>query len=286
MQSVLSQDLQAPKQLAAAKGLDKVVAARAYLLLNDLNKASELANQFPQDLAGYSAKAAVLDRCEKPEEAKKALESARQLAFAMDGDLPATKSLMSLCQKMGFKTWKSEAPVRKDLGKRPPLSKLGPLHWQPPTAPRWAANDMEGQQLRNGVAADQPQLLLFYLGADCTHCVDQLNAFAKHAADFMQAGITLQAISPQKPEAAIAVHAKCTSGKAFPFPLLSDPSLAAFKTFRAFDDFEGDALHAVVLIDSKQRLRWIEVGYQPFMDAPFLLREAKRLLALPADFDD
>lgn len=281
LHAVLTGQADAGSKLAAAKGLDKVIAARAYLLLEDQTKAVELAGQFPQDLAGSVAKAAVLDLCEKPVEAKKALESARKLAFDMDGDLPATKTLIRLSLKHGLEKWREPAPKRTDLGKRPPLRTLGPLHWAPPVAPSWTVMDKDGHEVQNGVAAGKPQLLLFYLGAECSHCVEQLNAFTKQAAAFEKAGLTVQAISPQKPVDAVKVHEKCASEGGFPFPILSDPSLAAFKAFRAFDDFESDALHAVVLIDGENRLRWIDVSYQPFMDVAFLLKEAKRLLALP-----
>lgn len=284
LHAVLTGQADARSKLAAAKGLDKVIAARAYLLLDDPTKATELAGQFPQDLAGSIAKAAVLDICDIQEDAKKALENARKLAFDMDGDLPATKTLIRLSLKYELEKWREAAPKRTDLGKRPALRTLGPLHWTPSSAPAWTVSDKDGHEVQNGVAAGQPQLLLFYLGAECTHCMEQLNAFTKQAEAFAKAGIVMQAISPQKPEAAVKVHEKCTSEGGFPFPILSDPTLAAFKAFRAFDDFEGDALHAVVLIDDKNRIRWIDVSYQPFMDGAFLLKEAKRLLALPESF--
>jgi len=284
LHAVLTNAADATKQLAVAKSLDKVIAARAYLLLDDPTKAIELANQFPQDLAGSVAKAAVLDLCEKTEDSKKALEIARKLAFDMDGDLPATQTLIRLSVKHDLVKWREPAPKRDDLGERPALRTLGPLHWQPPAAPKWVVNDMDGREVRNGIAAGKPQLLLFYLGAECSHCMEQLNAFAKQAAAFEKAGIAVQAISPQQPADAVKAHDKCTSEGGFPFPLLSDPTLTAFKSLRAFDDFEGDALHATVLVDGENRIRWIDVSYQPFMDAPFLLREAKRLLKLAADF--
>jgi peroxiredoxin len=283
LHAVLTTPAEAGPKLAAAKDLDKVVAARAYLLLDDTSKAAELANQLPQDLAGALAKAAVLDSCGKAEDAKKALESARKLAFDMDGDLPATQTLVRLSAKHQLKGWREPAPKRDDLGQRPKLRTLGPVHWHPPTAPAWAVSDLDGHEVSHTAAAGKPQLLLFYLGAECSHCMDQLNAFAKQAAGFDQAGISLQAISPQKPADAVKAHDRCTSEGGFPFALLSDPTLAAFKSLRAFDDFEGEALHATVLIDGQNRLRWIDVSYQPFMDAAFLLKEAKRLLALPAE---
>jgi hypothetical protein len=33
-------------------------------------------------------------------------------------------------------------------------------------------------------------------------------------------------------------------------------------------------------VDGEGRIRWQDIGHEPFMDADFLLREAKRLLRL------
>jgi hypothetical protein len=65
--------------------------------------------------------------------------------------------------------------------------------------------------------------------------------------------------------------------------VLCDPSLTAFKIFRAYDDFEEEALHAAVFIDAKGNLRWIDVSWQPFTNTTFLLKEAKRLISLDQD---
>ena len=63
------------------------------------------------------------------------------------------------------------------------------------------------------------------------------------------------------------------------FRLASNESLDVFKQFRAYDDFEGQALHGTFLVDGKGRIRWQDISYQPFMDDEFLLEESKRLLA-------
>ena len=65
------------------------------------------------------------------------------------------------------------------------------------------------------------------------------------------------------------------------FPLTADPNLDVFKAYRAFDDFEKLPLHATILIDGKGLVRWQNISAEPFMDAQFLLDEAKRLLAMP-----
>src|SRR5205814_3600619 len=64
-----------------------------------------------------------------------------------------------------------------------------------------------------------------------------------------------------------------------PIKCLADPELTFFKKFRAYDDFENRPLHGIYLIDQSGRVRWHDVGYEPFTDAAFLLAEAKRQLA-------
>jgi alkyl hydroperoxide reductase subunit AhpC len=70
----------------------------------------------------------------------------------------------------------------------------------------------------------------------------------------------------------------------YPFPLLADPTLKIFKEYRCYDDFERMPIHGTFLIDAdkagRSRIRWQEISYEPFMDAPFLLKECKRLLSL------
>jgi hypothetical protein len=281
LESILKKAPEAAKRLSEAKDLDKTLVAKSWLLLGDLPKAIAATSNLPQDLAGLITKAEILDHCKKTAEAKKAFESAQKLAFNMDPDLPAAVTLKRLAKKFNAKSWQGSTPKRTDLGSRPPLDELGPLLWTPPIAPEWAASDLEGHPIVGGVQPGKPQLLVFYLGSDCTHCVEQLNTLSKHLNAFTAQGITVQAISPQLPPDALKVRPKLTHLKSpDQLHLLSDPHFIAFKSFRAFDDFENDALHATVLLDADNRIRWIDISYQPFMDIPFLLKESKRLLAI------
>jgi peroxiredoxin len=286
LEAVLKKAPDAAKRLGEAKDLDKVLAARCWLHLGDPTKAVETTKNFPQDLAGLVAKAAILDTCGKPDEAKKAFEAARTAAYAMDDDLPAAQTLQKLAAKFQAKSWKGTAPKRQDLGQRPPLDSLGPFLWHPPTAPSWTVTALDGTAVTGGAQPGKPQLLFFYLGSECSHCVEQLNTLSKHVDAFAAQGITLHAISPQKPDDAVKVRPKLTNLKdPAKLPLFSDPAFAAFKAFRVFDDFENEALHGVVLLDGQNHIRWIDISYQPFMDIPFLLKESKRLLALEPKAD-
>jgi peroxiredoxin len=284
LESILQKKPDAAKRLGDAKDLDKTLVAKSWLLLGDHPKAIAATSNLPQDLAGLITKADILDHCQKPVEARKAFEAAHKLAFAMDPGLLATDTLKRLAKKFNAKSWQGSAPNRTDLGPRPPLDDLGPFLWTPPTAPEWVASNLDGHPVIGGVAPGKPQLLVFYLGSECTHCVDQLNTLSKHLDAFTRQGIVVQAISPQLPSDAVKVRPKLTNLKNVnQLNLLSDPHFIAFKSFRAFDDFEDDGLHATVLLDAKNRIRWMDVSYQPFIDISFLIKESKRLLEIESE---
>ena len=98
-----------------------------------------------------------------------------------------------------------------------------------------------------------------------------------------EAGIDLVAVSTDEVAGLKETLAADQDGKApFPFPLYSDSSLAAFKAFRAHDDFEKQPLHGTYLIDHGGHIRWQEISYTPFMQPGWLLEECVRLLALEA----
>jgi len=52
-----------------------------------------------------------------------------------------------------------------------------------------------------------------------------------------------------------------------------------FKAYRCYDDFENQTLHGTFLINPEGLVLWQDISYEPFMEAEFLLKEAKRLLA-------
>ena len=123
---------------------------------------------------------------------------------------------------------------------------------------------------------------MFYLGHDCGHCVEQITAFSKAAVDFDNAGIQLVAVTLEPTQVAGKIREKLSLKKdqPLPFPILCDSSLEAFKKVRAYDDFEKETLHATLLIDPSNKLRWLDISWQPFTDANFALAESKRLLQL------
>jgi peroxiredoxin len=124
-------------------------------------------------------------------------------------------------------------------------------------------------------------LVVFYLGSGCARCIEQLNVLAPLTQDFTTAGISIVAVSRDSPDGLQRTFEKAKDAKGFPFPIVSDISLDAFKAYRAFDDFEHTPLHGLFLIDGQGQVRWQNISYQPFSNAKWLLEEARRLLSVP-----
>lgn len=70
-----------------------------------------------------------------------------------------------------------------------------------------------------------------------------------------------------------------------PFPLFSNADWSVFKEYRAFDDFENTPLHGAFLIDGNGFVLWQDIGYEPFTNVDFLLKESRRLLAATQSVD-
>ena len=270
--SLIEKATELPKPMAGSMLLDLKAKAKAVALIEKAGT----------DLIGQISRAELYAKADEPAKARKALEAVAGLAFAMDRQLPASKRLDSLAAKLNFKQpWIQPPAKRNDLGHRPPLSSLGPMHWSPPKAPRWQALTLQGKTWSSEQLDGRAHLLLFYLGSSCTHCMEQINAFAKAQEKFTKQGIDLIAITREPLSTAGQLQEKMSTRKMPNFPVLCDPSLEAFKAFRAHDDFELEALHAAVLIDAKGRLRWWDISWEPFTQTEFLSQEAARLLSLP-----
>jgi hypothetical protein len=60
-------------------------------------------------------------------------------------------------------------------------------------------------------------------------------------------------------------------------PILADPKQELFKLFQAYDDFEGQPLHGVILIDAQGNVRFERISADPFLDVEFIKTEAGRV---------
>ncbi len=276
---------EARAQLANAK-LPPERKARVLFQLGDKTDAIAAAREAVKNSEGQVLPLAVLTdllwRSGKREEAAENFKKLREISAQVDLDVNVFARLMPVARYSGFiGDWRPKLEYALDSGERPELPLLGPFRWQPYAAPAWSLPDQEGRQMWLAEFHGKPVLMLFYLGSGCSHCIEQLNIFGPATKEYAEAGISIVAVSTDSADALHKTFAKATNSEGFPFPILADPTMEAFKSYRAFDDFENIPLHGTFLIDGDGYVRWQDISYEPFLDSAWLLKEAKRLLAMP-----
>ncbi len=274
------------KSIEELKDVPRERLAQIWMRSGDTNKALEVAlesyksgtNQV-NPLANYID---LLAQAGKETEAQEKFTVLRRVASQSELDLPILKRIQPFGQRLLFsEDWREPYVQPSDVGDRPALDSLGPIHWSPSPAAEWTLRDPENKKVSLKDYRGRPVVVVFYLGAGCVHCIEQLNAFAPKIKNFSDAGISLLAISTESVPDLEKTLAKSKEGGAFPFPILSDHGLETFKSYHAYDDFENMPLHGSFLVDGRGLVRWQDISYEPFFDVDFLLHEAKRLLALP-----
>ena len=153
------------------------------------------------------------------------------------------------------------------------LQHFGPNLWEPYEAPRLDALDSKGKRVTLEEFRGKNVLLIFYLGEECPHCLEQLTQVTKNKDQFSRLDTEVLAISSDTPER----NAASLKLGALPFTLLSDSSFENARRFKSYDDFEELALHSTILIDRRGRVHWARTGGDPFTDFDFLFKELKRL---------
>jgi peroxiredoxin/tetratricopeptide (TPR) repeat protein len=157
--------------------------------------------------------------------------------------------------------------------KKVTLASFGPAAWQPYPAPTLDALDASGKRVTLPEYRGKNLLLIFYLGDECPHCLDQLKGVSKRKADFSRLNTEVLAISSDAPEE----NAGSGEVKDLGFRLLSDKDFANARRFQSYDDFENLELHSTILIDAQGRVHWARNGGDPFTDFDFLIKEITRL---------
>ena len=276
----------AKEQLAKLKDVPRDRLARMHFAVGDKGKAEAFAKEamnaaerLVQPLASY-VDFAYQNR--HFAEAFAAFFKLRELAAEADLSAPVFQRLAPVVKELELATdWRPPLSRTLDFGLRPSLDSLGPFRWQPSAAPDWTLSDGDGKSVSLRDYRGKPVVMVFYLGAGCAHCIEQLVAFAPMAEEFKAAGIALVAVSTDSVAGLHETGEKAKYNGGFPIPLVSDHTLATFKAYRAHDDFEAKPLHGTFFIDGDGLIRWQDISYQPFMETKFLLTEAKRLLGLP-----
>ncbi len=286
--ATIRKDVETLKRQGDVAKLDRVIQAQWLADAGDVAGAVKIAEKAVKDDTSQVRPLAVLVdllwRKGDKGEAKKQFQKLRKIAAVADLDTPMLAKLAPVAKAAGIEgDWRIAAKPADDLGDRPPLDELGPFRWQPYTAPSWGAQTHEGELVSGEEFDSQARIVVFYLGFGCLHCVEQLKAFAPKIDDFKAEGIELVGISTESVEQ--LKQGIENFGKKLDVPLLSDADHHVFKSFQCWDDFEDQPLHGTFLIDSRGRVRWQDIGYEPFIDADFLLEESKRLLALPVELN-
>jgi len=220
----------------------------------------------------------------KKKEAIESFNKLRKLCAQTDLEQPIFARLKPVVEELKLPAdWRPKLDWAKDTGARPDLASLGPFRWHPYPAPEWSLPDQTRETRLASEYKGKPLIMIFYLGSGCTHCIEQLNAFSPLAREFTAAGINLVAVGTEPAADLYKTSAQAKADDGFPFPIVSDQTLATFKAYRAFDDFETTPLHGTFLIDGNGLVRWQNISFKPFTDGKWLLAETKRLLALPPD---
>ena len=276
----------ARKQIGSVTVANKVRLSRLNEQAGDQVKAAQLAREAAKESEGQVLPLAhladILWRAGTKQEALDTFNKLRPLCAQADLDQPVFKRLRPVADELKLPAdWRPKLAWPADSGQRPDLASLGPFRWHPYRAPDWSLPDETGETHLFGEFKGKPTVLLFYLGSGCSHCIEQLNTFGPMAKEFAHAGINLVAVGTERPEDLHKTFALAKEEDGFTFPILADESLATFKAYRAFDDFETMPLHGTFLIDADGLVRWQDISFQPFTQAKWLLGESKRLLALP-----
>ena len=268
------------------KDLSKVRHAALWLRAGNEEKAvamaAEAVKSGKNEVIPLVGKIKILHQLKKTKEAKEAFEQLRRLGSHIDCEVPVFADLPQIAGSLNLpEEWRLVKKPAQDLGERPSLDSLGPFRWSPPAAKPFALSNVRGETVDLNDYKGKPVLVIFFLGKGCSHCMEQLNAFAPVYSEYVDAGIEILAVSTDSPAGLAETFHTTEEGEIpFPFTLVADPTLTVFRQYRAFDDFEQIALHGTFLIDESRHIRWQDISFEPFMHPKWLLNECERLLSL------
>ncbi|WP_435010112.1 redoxin domain-containing protein [Tundrisphaera lichenicola] len=217
----------------------------------------------------------------KDDLAREAYRNLQPYLARADQDTPIARRLASIVD--GWKADGQWSPTPLDASTdeatattRIDLETLGPIAWSPWPAEPIDLVDTDGKPWTLADHKGRNVIVLFYLGDKCAHCLQQLQEFGKQMKAFDELGTDLVAVGTDDLEMARLLKSNA-DGIKFPMPLLADPSLAVFKKYQAFDDFEGLPLHGAYLIDREGNVRFQRISADPFLEIDFLKGEASRI---------
>ena len=160
---------------------------------------------------------------------------------------------------------------------RTSLEKFGPQKWEPYGAPELDVRDASGKRVTLSEYKGKNVMLVYYLGKECAHCVEQLHKIGKMKDEWSSLDTVLLAVSSQGPEA----NAKALKDMGeLSWRLLSDTDRVNARRWHSYDDFEEMELHSTILVDKKGRVYWGRFGGDPFNDTDFLVKTLQHMNSL------
>ncbi len=257
---------------------------RAYLSQKRYAEAVEIVrNEWfahaPHDGFGYALLAEAYIGLGKKKEALEAYRDLQRIWVHADADLPALarvqKAMAPVLAEAGQQPWRS-VPFRHEK-----LDRFGPQHWTPWTAPDVTFTLSGGKTARLSDYRGKNLLLVFYLGGQCLHCLEQLDGLGKLKERFAKSGTEIVAVSTDS-QADIAAFLK--DHPSYALQLGSDPSLKAAKALACYDEFENLELHGTVLFDKRGRMWFFDSGSEPFTQFDVLLENVDRMNRFQSKF--
>lgn len=271
-------------RFAKATTMRPEALARAHLSARNFGLAESVVEEAvaknPDQFPPLAAAVEILHAVGKIKEAQDAYRKLVPLARSADPNLPVLQRLAAI-----MTGWKTDGispasdvqPATDDATiHRIDLSTLGPLTWAPYAAEPFTITDLQGKPWSLADHKGRNVVLLFFLGGKCAHCMQQLQVFGKEIEALKALNTDLVALSTDDLDATKTLQAN-PDGIKFSMPLLPDPRLDIFKSYHAFDDFEGVPLHGTFLIDAKGSIRYQRISADPFLDADFIKTEAARI---------
>jgi peroxiredoxin/tetratricopeptide (TPR) repeat protein len=231
-------------------------------------KALDLTKNDLWSLSGMVRAAAALGEKDKAQDAM-----ARLLYVTADAD----KGLAIVQRAMATgvtATPRDSSPGTQRNYLRTSLEKFGPENWEPYKAPMLDVKDAAGKRVTLDEYKGKNVMLVFYLGAECPHCMRQLHDIGEKKADWDRLNTVVLAVSSATPQS------NSEGLKSFgdlPVRLLSDDRYANAHRFHSYDDFEEMELHSTILIDKQGRVYWARNGGEPFSDMAFLVKQLERM---------
>lgn len=273
---------EAEEQLKKGGSIDRMVLAKLQLANGDKDGAIKAGedhiNSHQNEVQPLCHWIELLVAAEEKDRATKAFETLRNISGSLDLQSPVFERMTALAADLGCDgEWKKELVIQEDVGDRVDLDSLGPFRWSPSPAEQFTLRDHRNKRFVSAKEfSGKPTVVIFYLGAGCLSCTEQIQKFIPKVKEFEEAGFQVIAVSSDDKDG-LKQSIKNFDGE-LPFTIVNDPELSVFKQYRAYDDFEEQPLHGTFVIDTNGFVRWQDVSYEPFMDPDFVLREGKRLL--------